>query len=370
MRKVIVTTCGISLITNDAPEALRKMLSATANKTEEELDREDKQQADTRIAARATELEAADLARAARICAELNGIIALYQGDVLPRDGQPDMHFLICTDTYYGFRVAEILKTWLEGHAQLATIYKVSGLSTASLGSFRLAMSDLVKWCDETLPAFEKGGWRIVFNLTGGFKSVQGYMQTLGMFYAHESVYLFETSTELLRIPRLPIRMSAEDTFSQHLHLVRRMHEGYVVSPRELGDLPESLYMIIDDSSAVLSDFGRLQWLQSRPHFYGRELLAPLSSKLEYAPSFLRDVEGLRDNSRIYALNCRMDQLSRYLDLPQHPNPDSLGFKMLKAPPVPDATHECYAWSDRDAKRIFGHFEGERFVILHLREHL
>jgi hypothetical protein len=44
---------------------------------------------------------------------------------------------------------------------------------------------------------------------------------------------------------------------------------------------------------------------------------------------------------------------------------------MLKGKPHPQATHECDAWSDKDAKRLYGHFEAtETFIIDSLSSHL
>jgi hypothetical protein len=59
----------------------------------------------------------------------------------------------------------------------------------------------VIRWCQDTLPGYRESGYHIVFNLTGGFKSIQGWMQTLGMFYADEIVYIFETGKELLPGP-------------------------------------------------------------------------------------------------------------------------------------------------------------------------
>lgn len=44
-------------------------------------------------------------------------------------------------------------------------------------------------------------------------------------------------------------------------------------------------------------------------------------------------------------------------------NLSSLNFKELKGNPKPPSTHECDAWADQDAKRLFGHFEKDSFVL-------
>ena len=86
---------------------------------------------------------------------------------------------------------------------------RIDDLNTSSLEEFRLGIDELIKWCVGTLPGYRASGYKIVFNLVGGFKALHGYMQTLGMFYADETVYIFETSRELLSIPRMPVDLEA-----------------------------------------------------------------------------------------------------------------------------------------------------------------
>ena len=40
-----------------------------------------------------------------------------------------------------------------------------------------------------------------------------------------------------------------------------------------------------------------------------------------------------------------------------------LDFKQIKGKAMSPSTHEIDAWSDKDAKRIFGHYEGDAFVL-------
>lgn len=61
-------------------------------------------------------------------------------------------------------------------------------------------------------------------------------------------------------------------------------------------------------------------------------------------------------------INQRIDQLEKHLNDPSY-NPRSLDFKSLKGKSMKPSTHEADAWSDQDAKRIFGHFERDVFVL-------
>jgi hypothetical protein len=51
----------------------------------------------------------------------------------------------------------------------------------------------------------------VVFNLTGGFKSLNGYLQTVAMISADRCAFLFEGAPELMEIPRLPVRLAEID---------------------------------------------------------------------------------------------------------------------------------------------------------------
>jgi hypothetical protein len=58
-----------------------------------------------------------------------------------------------------------------------------------------------------------------------------------------------------------------------------------------------------------------------------------------------------------------------HVDL-RRPLPKSRTFKKLKGDPVPDSTHELYAWSDGATGRLLGHYEdGGDFVFDYLAGH-
>jgi CRISPR/Cas system-associated protein Csm6 len=67
----------------------------------------------------------------------------------------------------------------------------------------------------------------VVFNLTGGFKSVQGFLQAISSFYADETIYIFQFSSELLQIPRLPIKLDTQGIIDENLTIFRRLGLNY-----------------------------------------------------------------------------------------------------------------------------------------------
>src|SRR5690606_11016055 len=125
-------------------------------------------------------------------------------------------------------------------------------------------------------------GWSVVFNLSGGFKSLKGYPQTLGMISADRCVFLFEGAPELMEIPRLPVRLSHVDELREHLTVFRRLAVGYVETIDEARGVPEALLME-DDGSVITSVLGDVAWARHREALLAETLLDPLSQKLRVA---------------------------------------------------------------------------------------
>jgi CRISPR/Cas system-associated protein Csm6 len=124
-------------------------------------------------------------------------------------------------------------------------------------------MQSLIEWCENTIPGYKDSGYEVLFNLTGGFKSLQGYLNVVGMFYADEIVYIFERSTELLRIPRLPIQINA-DSIQNYAAQLAMMEHDHIFSPDDLSGLPEGMLYYLDESHATLSNWGKLIWLRQK----------------------------------------------------------------------------------------------------------
>jgi len=182
----------------------------------------------------------------------------------------------------------------------------------------------------------------------------------MAMFYADETVYVFETGQALLRIPRVPISMNAEDTVRRHLNIFRRLASGLEIA--DTLTIPETLLMQLDNK-VTLSPWGDLVWEQTKDRIYAKQLYSPPSTKLRFGKKFQDNILKLPPE-RLVQVNERMDQLARYLETNGHYNPRSLDFKKLRGPVAPLSTHEMDAWSDQDAKRLFGHYEEDIFVAL------
>lgn len=367
-QRLIVSTCGTSALTNIAGEE-RTLVTKYANaRTAEDIPETVRKRLQSVIDAMQRRLTAAKPDELSNLSAELNGLLWLNMGQL---DASRDNHWLIATDTWLGKSTADAISKVLERYDQIVEVKPISDLRTDSLDEFHIAMTDLASLCAEEVRGWREGGWKIIFNLTGGFKSVQGFMQTLGMLYADETVYVFERTNELLCIPRLPIRMDIEDVLrgnEEALRAFQRMAIELPVTEDETRGLPGTLLIKIDGEVA-LSVWGKIVWDNSKYKLLGKSLLPPITTNLRYAPGFEKTVKQYQqETDRMYKINERLMDLARHLEDKQY-NPKRLDFKQLKGKHDP-WTHECDAWADKDARRIFGHFEGDTFVVDDLQKGL
>ncbi|TVQ60151.1 MAG: putative CRISPR-associated protein [Spirulina sp. DLM2.Bin59] len=356
-RLFILSPCGTSLLNNQANNAERKLVNQYANtKQPEQISPEDKAQLQSLAERVKHKLVSADLDLASQMSAELNGIIKLYNGQI---SNSHDYHVLLCTDTWLGETTATFVSEWLKAKGHTVQINRQTDLQTKDINSFQIALSEIVTWCEENLTNYRNSGYKIIFNLTGGFKSVQGFLQTLATFYADETIYIFETSKDLLRIPRLPVEMAAEETVRQNLETFRRLSIELPISKKP--NIPETLLINIDGQIG-LSPWGDLVWKQTKRKIYSNSLHPSPSKQLTFGSKFEYSVKGISAD-RLILVNERIDQLSKNLETKGQYNPPSLDLKTLKGNPCPPSTHEIDAWADQDAKRIFGHYDNNCFVL-------
>lgn len=236
--------------------------------------------------------------------------------------------------------------------------------------NFSGAMSELTTMIVEKFDfdSWRQNGYAVVFNLTGGFKSVNSFLQALGMLVADSCVFLFETSDELLEIPRLPIKLNLEETLEENFDVFRRLKMGYTVKASEIQAAPESLFTVVDDE-VMTSVWGEYVWASVHKELFAREVIrSPLSVRVRYHDRLRESFKQLEAARRV-DVNEALDEFCAYLDI-DRPLLKSRTFKQLVGNPVPPSTHELYAWSDRGAGRLFGHWEGESFVFDSVDKHL
>jgi putative CRISPR-associated protein (TIGR02619 family) len=363
--RCILSPCGTSLITNVArnfPDGGAPVIKYANARTREDIPATELATLETYLEEAKKTLQQDDVSAWRKASAELNGITRLYP------TGQPtgsDMHFILRSDTWLGEQTALIIADWLTTQGQTAQVIHIPDLRTDDLSVFQLGMSDLVDWCAKNLVPLRESGQQVIFQLSGGFKSVQGFLQSLSTFYADEAVYIFESGQDLLRLPRLPVKLDLSGTIREHFTAFRRMAAGLTLSADAVEGIPETLLLVIDDA-ATISPWGKLAWDQVGKDLFSEKLWESPSPKLQYGDRFMDSLSGL-SKERLQTINIRITDLAIYLE--SGLNLQRLNFKLLKGDHCP-STHECDAWADGDARRLLGHFEEAIFVLDKLSPHL
>ncbi|MGQ4807411.1 hypothetical protein NKDENANG_00759 [Candidatus Entotheonellaceae bacterium PAL068K] len=298
--RFMVSTIGTSILTNlirPDEHKWRGLLRDAANSQESELTAEVQSILDLLTTRAIDSLSQDDSALHRRISADLNGIYAVYHNQ-LPRHSL-DIHYLICTDTAQGHRTGEILEDFLHRHGFRAQVFIPDKLSTQDTQSYSTGIKALINWCEETLPGYAQNGYEITFNLVGGFKSLQGYMNTIGMFYNAEIVYIFEAdSADLITIPPFPIQLDFS-RFEPHAARLAMMEKGQIYQPEAVQGIPDTLLEGVKSDDQVwmaLSAWGLLMWKKMKTDIFSRDL--PLAFPwLTYSNRFKDDVKNQRNHA-------------------------------------------------------------------------
>ena len=317
--RFVLSTVGTSILTNlinradPAEGTWFGLLRDSANFKQDELTSEQKRVLNT-LANRALEkLLENDVGTNRRISAELNGIYGIYGGK-LP-DSSNDQHYLICTDTAPGQQTGTLIKDFLESQGFMVGIVTPSQLSTENTTVFAAGTKELIKWLEENVSwQHNSEDHQVIFNLVGGFKSLQGYMQTFGTFYADESVYIFEGSSELIKIPRLPVQIDTTIIEKNRLEFAM-MAAGAVYPIEELEGVPETLLDTVEDNNqtfAWLSAWGELVWHRTKSGLLVDALLP--FPRLEYLPRFHNDFNNQNEAKARLELQETLAQIAYMLE--------------------------------------------------------
>ncbi|RRR76899.1 MAG: CRISPR-associated protein [Candidatus Viridilinea halotolerans] len=281
-RRLVLSTVGISLLLQHAETDERGILNQSANL---QTMPEHETMLKTIMERARTTLQSSNLRLIRRRSAELNGLYALYQGQL--SSNRHDIHLLVSSDTVLGQACVNLVADHLRGHNLIAQPIIPKKLTTATSDAFESGIKDLIHQCAEIIPGYTEQGYEVVFNLVGGFKALQGYLNTIGMFYADSILYLFENDdAEPLFIPRLPISIDREALTPYAVALARMAEADAFVPLSELGSLQRTLYEPCDQQ-ALISQWGLLTWQQVRQDLLGGQLLP--FPKLRYEPGFIRD---------------------------------------------------------------------------------
>lgn len=357
MPSLILNTCGTSLLTNGGiSDDLRRLINKHSNHTQQEIAPDVFLQLQQHAEERRQLLLQADELTARKNSAELNGLLS-WQAQHKPNS--QDIYYLLATDTYLGQYTAESIALWLQKKDYQTQIISSDGLNTASLHGFRQSLSSLVKQLIELFKGYKLTGFEIYFNLTGGFKGLNGFLQALSTIYADQTFYLFEGSQELLYIPKLPFLLDENITY-HHLHAFRRLSNDLPIQHEDWKDIPDSLLFHLDQHTVVLSEWGELLWQSSYKQIYQRRLLDSISDRVVYADGFDATTKNLPPQI-LQVINERIADLAVYTE-----NDCKHALKSLDPKPLQENQYkERNLWeSDLDPHhRIFMQKQGCRFIL-------
>jgi putative CRISPR-associated protein (TIGR02619 family) len=300
-RRFVLSTVGISLLLKSTDNWNDLRDAANASDLSDATQRVVKDAA----ACALQKLNQGSVADRRKLSAELNGLYGLYEDQL--HLGQDDFHYLLVTDTYIGKQAGKVVTDFLrlQGWHNVST-YCPPKLSTATAGDFSQGMKNLINWCEQTISGYRESGYEIVFNLTGGFKSLQGYLTIVGMFYADRIVYIFEAANELLTIPRLPIHID-ESVFREYRVPLALMAEGSALLSKDgVAGIPDGLLEIVD-GVVGLSNWGQLAWNRLRRDLLSEVLLD--FPRIRYTSSFERDFRKADKPVRV-DVQCKLAQAS------------------------------------------------------------
>lgn len=308
MKNLIISTVGTSLITNPANKEQQNLLYKYSNCNEFECPDKIKELLDSLFPIVAEKLESSNFHSLRRLSAELNGILGFYNENLSGRNN--DFHFLICTDTYQGKKSAELVKNFLKKHNIVCEIIQPRNLSTKNKNVFSEGIKELLKWFDETIYGYKKSGYQIIFNLTGGFKSLQGYLNTIAMFYADKIIYIFESEqADLIEIPRLPIQIDFEP-FRKNKNKLLLLNANKIYDIKDFIDFPESAFDSVD-GKLILSVWGEVIWNKVKYELFDKLPQLPF---IEYHKKFSERYGEMVNKKQRFQLIETLAKISVMLD--------------------------------------------------------
>lgn len=304
--RIILSLIGTSLLTNQADNNLRTELNRNANLPENEIP------ASLIIKLAGLKHEISDLIKKAdqeklkKLSAELNSITSFYEIHSPTKD---DIHILIATDTYLAKFACEIIQEYLNSNGYTCWHYCAPGLNTKSKKDFDEGIKALLHYLDENIPEYKQRRYEIVFNLTGGFKSLQGFLNTIGTFYADRIIYIFETGG-LIEIPKLPISID-RNLFRNNASKFLLLAQEHFLSESELSGIPKTLLFKMDDGIYGISPWGLLVWNNVKQDIFKENLIE--LPRLKYENTFERDFRNITDNNEKNKLQETLAKVSSIL---------------------------------------------------------
>jgi putative CRISPR-associated protein (TIGR02619 family) len=358
----ILTSCGLSILTNSIKEKYSpNEVYKYANMKREEIDSGFLHKIEKALDTLKNDIVSYSNEDLKKISAELNALVTFYNGDFK----RADFHLLLHTDTYLGEQTSNIIEHFLRHKGLQVQKLLAKDLKTSSVEEFELSLSEVINELSEIIEGYKNNGYEIIFNLTGGFKGSNSFLQTMASLYADKSIYIFEAAKELLTVPRLPIKLD-EALFENNINIFRGLELGLEIDTKKVEKLPKSIVNHIGDEY-IISPWGEMAWQKYKKEYYQKNIIDPISEKIKYSENFIKDVNSL-DPSELYQLNKAIDKLEKYVSTGK--NLKSLNYHELKGEISKKYSHEFYPFDGNNSRRAYCNEENGVVIIENIDAHL
>ncbi|NPV67102.1 MAG: putative CRISPR-associated protein [Anaerolineae bacterium] len=164
--------------------------------------------------------KANDVALLRRASAELNHLVPTLQDQ--PPNRNDCLHFL-ASETPDGVLAARILADFCKEYFQRETqVEIIEGLQVENGDRFRRkGLNNLISKVFSILRRAPAGTYQRIINPTGGFKGVVPYLTLIGMLENVELSYIYESSSEMIRLAPVPLRLDFEQMEAAYEALVK-----------------------------------------------------------------------------------------------------------------------------------------------------
>ncbi|OGI05126.1 MAG: hypothetical protein A2X42_05625 [Candidatus Margulisbacteria bacterium GWF2_38_17] len=281
--RVIISTVGTSLLSN-LKDCDRKLLAKTANHREGEYAPEEKRIVNNYIDEARCSLLGYSLENAKKLSAELNGLSRVGLA-------HQDIYYFIVTDTYQCRQTAGLIKEYLTGiNIHNAEIVEIRYLTSSNSKVFFKGISELVRWFySDDMRYINDPGIDLIFNSSGGFKIVQGFVTAIAMLSNAQISYIFEgEDSDLVSIPKLPIKLETS-AMKKYPNQFMIMADAEIIA-----DLPagiDDIFLDTEKEGSILSPWGLIMWEKNKSDvFFDRLLEWP---GLVYENNFKNDFKSI-----------------------------------------------------------------------------
>ncbi len=349
--RLMITSVGTSLLTNLFPKE-RGMIFKAANWTEDEGDAETVERLTELIGELSLEDWSKSVEQARKSSAEVNGLSTWSEATSTPLSELH--HLLVVTDTWLGEIAAAQLESWLRAEgAEVIIPVRVKSLRASTPEVFRRGLSELFRCWTLNIDPYIKSRSPITINATGGFKPVQSALQSLAALDGVELFYIFQTSSELITIPALPVTFDARGLWSRCGDELRRASLDLLrVDERARVPLEWLCPISDDDEVTLLNEWGELMWSRLKSVLYPSEIITPLpSSRVELSARAMKELSLEAERAG------RFDQYNEQLDLICRCLEGDDSYRSVEPRPYRSMRGEGKYYmfdleSDRDAKRF------------------